>query len=383
MRRIFLHAGQTKTGTTSVQNFLGRRRDQLLELGYLYPSEGCSHIFNHGPLVSAILGEKTPPKHADAAESLKRTIGEHRDASVIISAERVFRYLRVCVTKKIENPRLLSFLLETGLPLTVISYIRPREESLNSRYVQGVKSFLIDLPFDEYIRKELEQNATYAQMPELARPPQITMVFRPFNADVQRVGVVADFLSTVGLRDDEIESLGDEPRVNESIGPIALTAAQETLRRIRREGGELTQAQRDRLRARLFELISQEDPEPSFFGVDADIAKRVKEHFAEDAQRFAKAAWGTSWEAVFPPEPERRRRSNVFDLRTAEPQAVERHGRLRDELWATASAILADQKLGQARPWDHPGGPEEAGKALRKTRTREIRSLEGLGVESE
>ncbi len=200
MRRTFLHAGQTKTGTTAVQNFLGKHREELLRLGYLVPKEGLSHIYNHAPLVSSILGEPTSPRHRDAAEALKKAIKDNINANVIISAERLFRYFQICGNRQIKNPRLISFLLEAGTPVTIIAYVRPRAEWVNSRYAQGVKSFLIDVSFQDYVQEELrDRSVRIAHVPDVARPPEVDTIFRPFNDEVRRTGVVRDFLSLIGL----------------------------------------------------------------------------------------------------------------------------------------------------------------------------------------
>ena len=64
-KRVFLHIGQSKTGTTSLQNFLSEHRDILTKNGILYPdfySNGIAvHTKEHNPLAQALVDVQRYP----------------------------------------------------------------------------------------------------------------------------------------------------------------------------------------------------------------------------------------------------------------------------------------------------------------------------------
>ncbi len=171
--------------------------------------------------------------------------------------------------------------------------------------------------------------------------------------------------------------MGHKPRVNDSIGPMALAASLRTLRRIKRAGRELTLAQRNALRESLLALVAEEEPEPSFNGVDAVTHDLIESHYAEDSNLFARAAWGKDWRSAFPPEAERQKRPNAFDPNAAEALDLQRYERFLDGLWSAAQKILADSGLGEARSCEWPSA-RSANAPRRETATRRIRAGEGL-----
>jgi hypothetical protein len=115
MKRIFLHAGQPKTGTTAIQYFLGQNREELTRLGYLFPREGLSHIHNHGPLVSDIRGEPASPQHRGSARRLARTLQENPLPNAVISAERLFPDFGECLATGSRNT-VVEYFSQTGIP---------------------------------------------------------------------------------------------------------------------------------------------------------------------------------------------------------------------------------------------------------------------------
>ena len=107
--------------------------------------------------------------------------------------------------------------------------------------------------------------------------------------------------------------------------------------------------------AAALDVIRRHPPPADLAGLealDADLFRTIEGNYAEGSEKFAQAAWGTSWEAVFPPV--QNRQANVFDPDTAEPQAVEQYRRLLDGLWTAARAVVADDELAKPRALDRP-----------------------------
>jgi hypothetical protein len=344
MRRIFLHAGEPKTGTSAIQLLLQENREAFEHFGYLLPKAGMSRSGNYGKLFEAILGQPVPPRYAHCVEAFRQEVNTHAAHSVIVSAESLD-----CQFRSDEKPeRILSFLRDLGLATTLIIFIRSDAEALSSAYAEQVKSFLYDVTLREFVLRRRR----YVHLLKLAQLSEIQTIFRPYNAEVRRVGAGREFLRVIGLAEDAVKCLGTERRVNESVGPIAVAAAREIRRRIQQTGRQPTDRQRKALKMELLRLIEQEAPEPPFYGVDADLLLEIERRVAEDREKFAQIAWGKSWEAVFGPDEPAPKQSNAFDPATAAPEAVQRYQRMTAALWAAARRIISDANLSRTTAWD-------------------------------
>lgn len=343
MRRIFLHAGQPKTGTSAIQLLLRENREALERFGYLVPKAGADATGNYGVLIDAILSQPVPTTYADCVERFRNEVDAHPDKTVIVSAESLDYRFRSDETRD----QIVGFLRDLRLATTVVIFIRPDAEALSSAYAQQVKSFLYNSTLDQFIRPQ-----RYAHLLKLAQLPGIQTIFRPYTAEVRRVGAGREFLRVIGVPEEELARLGPEPRVNESVGPIAVAAACEIRRRIEQAGLQPTDQQRLALKEELFRLTQLEEPEPPFYGIDANLHKQVERRVAKDREKFAQAAWGKSWQAVFGSDPAASKRCNVFDPATAAPEVLKKYERITAALWSAAQRILKDPSHATRHPWD-------------------------------
>jgi hypothetical protein len=344
MKRIFLHAGQPKTGTTAIQHFLGKNRKALLACGYFFPREGLSHISNHGPLILDILGAPNSARHRGSAQRVAQAIRESPAPNAVISAERLYPYFRTCLAGGLRNA-VVEYFLQTGVRTSILIYLRDDLARLNSAYIQHVKSFRSDASLHDYVRDEIKLEACHSRLPGLAVPPRVDVIFRPFNISVQKGGAVRDFLLTIGLSEDEIATFEGESRVNDSLGPIALEAARQTLAQLKANEREPSLRQRTELRNALFDLVRQESPETSFYGMDARLREFVDRTVRDDRDAFSRTIWGRDWIGVFEPE---ERPVNIFVPSRAEAGALQHYRRLLDGLRAAAATIMADEA--EAKP---------------------------------
>jgi hypothetical protein len=344
MRRIFLHAGEPKTGTSAIQLLLHENREAFEHFRYLLPKAGASRSGNYANLFEAILGRPVPPRYAGCVERFRQEVNTRAADSVIVSAESLDSHFRSDENRE----RILTFFRDLGLATTVIIFIRRDAEALSSAYVEQVKSFLYDVTLRDFVLRRRR----YVHLVKLAQLPQIQTIFRPYNAEVRRAGAAGEFLRVIGLPEDAVRYLGPERRVNESVGPIAVAAAREIRRRIEQTGRQPTDRQRKALKMELFRLIEQEPPEPPFYGVDADLLEEIERRVAEDREKFAQAAWDKSWETVFGSDEPAPNQCNAFDAATAAPETVQRYQRMTAALWAAAQRIINDANLLRAGAWD-------------------------------
>jgi hypothetical protein len=344
MRRIFLHAGQPKTGTSAIQVMLHENRQALEDLGYLVPKAGADRTGNYAGLIDAILGEPVPPAYAHCVEAFQQEVNAHPADTVIVSAESLDYRFR----NDVKRERILSFLRDLGLVTTLVIFIRPDAEAFSSAYAEQVKSFLFDCTLREFVLRQRR----YVHLLKLAQLPGIQTIFRPYNAEIRRAGAAREFLRVIGLPEDALESLGPERRVNPSVGPIAVAVAREIRRRLQQTGCQPTDKQRLALKAELLTMIEQEEPEPAFYGVDADLFREIDHREAEDREKFAQAAWGKSWQAVFASDLAAPKQYNAFDAATAELEAQKRYERMTAALWSAAERIMCEPAYAERNQWD-------------------------------
>jgi hypothetical protein len=354
MKQLILHAGQHKTGSTAIQRFLSVRREDLLRLGYLAPDHDIGRGNNHKWLIDAILGNPSAPEHADAAMRFRRTLQTGPADNAVLSSE----YLEDSLADLIQSGAVSEFSQRSGLSVAFVMYVRADVERINSLYVQRITGFRTTKTVEQFaLRRAARARSHYSDLARIARLPGSNVTFRPYDEEVRRRGVVRDFLSTIGISEEDQAALGQEPRANEAVGPIALAAARETSKRIRQEERELTVGQQIALQKELLRLTRQGEPEPSFHGIDTALSQAIEDIVAEERERFGWAAWGAGWDAAFKAEKSGERRCNAFDPGSAEPQARERYEWMLDRLWSAAQILMGGGRLPSERPEDAVSPP--------------------------
>ncbi|MBA3519456.1 MAG: hypothetical protein H0T75_17880 [Rhizobiales bacterium] len=328
MKRIILHAGQHKTGTSAVQRFCADHREALLRLGYLYPATGLGNSGNHGRLVLQLLS-RTASERNDARSQLEKELTSNSDCDVIISAE----YLSSILGREGSRSGIISLFQEYRRAVSIIIYVRSDVDLINASYAQNVKSFKVGESIKEVTKGRMDASLrNYQSYRTLARDPGIAMRFLPYDQQVRRDGVVRHLLSEIGLSSENIVNLGPEQRVNESVGPIAIEAALATMKRVKKRGNTLSLKQQNSLKKTLFRLVAKETPEPPFQGVDEALYQQIEEHVSLEREKFARRAWGKMWKHVFAQQT--LRPYNAFDIATAQPSEIDQLGRLNKGLWA-------------------------------------------------
>lgn len=143
--KITVHIGLEKTGTTTIQGFLNRQRDALLEGGVLFPvAPGKS---NQTLLAAAAMAGdvniraralKTlgPDFAAELATKLRAEIDEAQPRRLLFSNEHCSSRLHTVE----EVQRLRDFLAQFGDEMVILVYLRRQDEFLLSTYSTSVKS---------------------------------------------------------------------------------------------------------------------------------------------------------------------------------------------------------------------------------------------------
>ncbi len=262
--RVLLHIGTEKTGTTSLQSFLGSQRDELGRAGWLFPESLGARSHSALVLASAARGrcEDLLPEFGlepgfdraafrrDIRDRLAAEIDEVRPECLLVSSEH-------CSSRLLTPPEIgaaLEFLSEWGREVEVVVYLRRQDLFLLSGYSTAVRvgeTEPLSMP-DEGLR---EFRFNYLGMLKRWRKETGSRpLVRVFEAAQLSGGdAVVDFAETVGLPLDVRRM--EVPRENEILSWKAI----ELLRRMNVYLPKRWEADGDEVRGRLIEWLSAVD----------------------------------------------------------------------------------------------------------------------------
>lgn len=153
-RKLILHIGQPKAGSTSIQNYLEAQRSALLQQGILFPQ---SVFLRQNPFDL----ERTPGHlklladlRAGTLEAFEQELETHKNCDVIISIENLFS----------DQPDSVFQALAAyfqGWDIHVVAVLRPQLDALRSRYVENIMSGFSRrvTSFEEFVRDVFEAGA--------------------------------------------------------------------------------------------------------------------------------------------------------------------------------------------------------------------------------
>jgi hypothetical protein len=210
MKRLLIHIGTGKTGTSTIQNFLFSNRKQLAkEFSLLYPEQGLSQlkhfgedIYAHYPIVSWVHNRET-----GKLANLARSINKSNCQTAIISCENFYHQLFAQ-----EIIFLASVLKEFSI--TIICYVRRQDLYMESAWKQQIKTGAMKMPFSVFLERHTQTkylNEVHANYYRMLKPwadifGVDAIKIKVFDkSEWIREDLIADFLNTCGL--DEQQAL--------------------------------------------------------------------------------------------------------------------------------------------------------------------------------
>jgi hypothetical protein len=230
---LTLHIGTGKTGTSSLQSFLGRNRACLADAGWLYPrSVGRTRHAQFGrwtrsndELVAAIHNGRPGARKHDDPEQLRRAVPRRLLAEVertgltrvLISDEALFASPEPALA------RLRQFTDEHASGVRLVCYLRRQDDLLVSHYQQVVKVGATRTLAERVAARDLsatyDYHARFLTWLRIIEPD--LLVIRRFERDrFVRGSLYDDFVEAAGLG----ITAGDLPggELNESIDAEAV-----------------------------------------------------------------------------------------------------------------------------------------------------------------
>lgn len=333
MKRLIVHFGVHKTGSTFLQAAIHKNRDRLSELGVLVPKAGLHFgLMAHHHLAWEILDDPQFDPSRGGWGDLETEVASSNHELVLITSEAFDRLPRLVKRVKDLSRRTVSWATE---PIFV-GYVRPQVDFFNSNYTQMVKTFNYKHSFAKYIDRvsRSPRGCDYGVMQSNIYEANCKAIFRPFNKEVLKRGLHVDFLETIGLPRQAMEDIPSIKNARPGPGTIAIIRAVHTVldacgqnRRF-----QASQEEKTALRRRVIDAIGALDcdREP-FWGGTPDLDVIVEKTFSSSNEQLARNQWGKSWGEVFPKE-QGGKAANEIDV----------HDIPRDEKLATAfcNAIL-------------------------------------------
>ncbi|MEJ1158759.1 hypothetical protein [Prosthecomicrobium sp. N25] len=341
MKRLILHIGSPKAGSTSLQRFLTANRPVLARIGVDYPD---------------LPGDESPPHwlrqafEADEADAraaldaLGAAIRGARGDVVVLSSEGLSGIAEAHAPA--ERIRRLAE-SEWKVAVDVVAFVRPQHLFLNSSYAQHVKTLVTADRFRPFLRRMINDRRfdvgrVYGPW-HAAFGPRFHAI--PFTARELARGLERRFFDEVGLG-ARLSGLNDlEPAApsNPSPGPIAV----EVHRRVAAAGGRARFGPRLR-QARTYlhrRGVALGWDRERFSGLDGDVVEAVRGAFRQRNEAFAMRHWARPWETVFAADYDRAFASNEYDLDAVDPEREKEIASAAGEVLALYAApdTLADR----------------------------------------
>ena len=300
MKRLFIHIGMPKTGSTAIQHFLEVNQEQLAQNGisYVKAGRGRREGVSHSQLALDFMWRKLKSYKSATQHQLNRIssnlqavateILESDFTSYVISYEGLFPLFVDDLAK--QNDKLsklyIKWLIELAdyCEIIFIVYLRRQDqwvESLYAQYQKGGDTPIRLFGFHEFVKLveasgQLDYHRIVANLRQL--PGVSEVVVRVFEkSQLLDRDVVADFMAVLGVTDISAYSRDTEENRNHFSRPYTILLHQAALTGIDREFRDAV------------ELISHRDKRgaeyPSYFMSPQERADLVAKY--QDSNRAA------------------------------------------------------------------------------------------------
>ncbi|MGK0298760.1 MAG: hypothetical protein ACI9XC_002383 [Gammaproteobacteria bacterium] len=222
-RRLILHIGTHKTGTTTIQHLCWRNREELLDNGWLYPFNGRpKYDFRPGHhLLSFSVLQKpmeqrpywaqkiTSINVTEEWDKLMEELSTFPDKNVILSSEAIGG----CNMESIETIKNII----SNFDVSIVIYLRNQRDYLISSYKQRVKKSGYTQSFREFVKGRIILNSNLKMVGRWATIFGDECInIRLYDKVVESSGLMQDFFNIMGLPDSIILGMSLNERINSS-----------------------------------------------------------------------------------------------------------------------------------------------------------------------
>ena len=212
MKKVFIHIGDAKTGTSSIQKSLDESYDRLLERGWLYPLPGRPEIragvpgdAHHKFAKNYNSSHRNFHQNPALSDATIESFEESGANNLLLSSEGFCSYRNIDDIERLKS-------IFSDYEVRIIGYLRRPDLWIESWYPQAVKGRpFAKITFEEYLKK--------GTRPALNTVKNYVSIFgrknchlREFRRDgfVEK-SLIADFSSIIGV--DCIPEVSDEVNI--------------------------------------------------------------------------------------------------------------------------------------------------------------------------
>ena len=154
-KKILLHIGRHKTGTSTLQRFFVRNKYIFKSLGFLYPGACLEKGYGHHSLANYLNDPVANISFQLAAEAIKEEINSAVESIVIISSEAF---------QNVDPQKVKDFFY--GYDVSIIVYLREQCGYLASAYAQRIQASNEAISLERYNRQFFSKLADYRHFVE-------------------------------------------------------------------------------------------------------------------------------------------------------------------------------------------------------------------------
>ena len=224
MRRLYLHIGYPKTGTTALQTFFSENTEALATAGILYPATGRISNAHYAFNFSLRIGHFNPKLDIPAPNVLRAALDKEASAAgcdaLLVSSEYF------SLARRADEVR--DFFV--GYDVKIVVYLRRHDDAVESGYGQSVQT--VPSPpwgptIDSYVLYEITANPIlYDYLPTLQRWAAVfgkdALIVRPFERQQNTPDLFSDMLGAIGVVDSP--AFQRPGQINNSLRPEAIAA---------------------------------------------------------------------------------------------------------------------------------------------------------------
>ncbi len=294
-KKLILHIGSNKTGSSSIQQFLARNRKRLARRGISFPTAGATVYGNHSRMARDL--QRYCSGVSPGAEAWDEFVIEARTTSshmVVVSGEAFWTFG--------PNGEPFQLLTESVRDLfdevNILCYLRRQDEYLRSCYVQGLRSGRTAENFEDYVESAVngDRRWSFDYADRLAHWAEQFgadhLVIRPFEkAQMHGDGLVADFASACGIETGRLKTRLRDKNVSPGRRVMAgMAYAQTMLPKIKGTGGQAGWL--SSMCSNMSDELSARWKDEKFVGFGPGQARRFCDSFAAGNEAVARTYLG-------------------------------------------------------------------------------------------
>lgn len=248
MRKIFLHIGCGKTGSSALQVWLNQNADHLNKLNIYYPTFGFNISDDHTITSGNGTGAVSAVQTGKSKEFFQRLANEH-SGDVLLSSE-AFQILN-----KEQLIELRDILSELQFQPVILAYVRDLVDILNSGYSQLVKRHAFTRKFQDYVLG-LNEQRQIQQFQVVDDWSEIFQNMTLLHYDSEKKALDRSFLRALGLEENCVPAMKKNV-VNRSLSAFEL----ELLRHVNEEFSSRFDAKIDKFSIQISDALIKLHPE--------------------------------------------------------------------------------------------------------------------------